>query len=336
MYCRLNLFIFFLFAVFCSQAQSLDSLLHPQNVKKISGKLLQTNHIVLKKNQLLSLDTISVRENELHLFDRQGNKILYAQLDQKDSAYQFYNYTYNQLNQKIEQAQTFNYYFYKGKNTYTYNSDGTLRQMKQLDYRDSIYRTTNYSYVNGKIKEERTYNASNLLIIHRQSFYDPQGDLTYFVNNSTSVSYNNNLPFSIKQYFDDNHHMIRREYFDEYNNLKIYWLYTYDENGNKLSEKQFNSKDQIVGSTYYVYNKKNLVTEIRQYDANTGKRTKMNYQYNKNNNYSHLKIYLDNSKKPEYYKDCYYDQHGNWILWIEKDKHKKVLAVGNRSIEYYE
>lgn len=313
-------------------AQDLDSLFNKNNVKSIHAQLLIPNNVVQKKGKIISFDTVSLKENIIYYYDTVGNLLSDFRYAKNGIPIEGYNYTYNAKNQLLEKQRTFNQKMYGGKTTYFYKLDGTILYSTIYDANDQVYRYIGYVYEKNRLLEENTYNSARIVIANREFKYDENGRLIQFINNDF---YKKDQNYSYKQFYKDSL-LIRKEYFGADGKLLLFWIYLYDEKNRLIEEKQYDYEETMLTAEYKTYDKiGNMIVNFRV-DTHASKRIKMVYTYWPDGNYKSLKVYVDESKRPQYYKECFYDKHGNWILWKESDNKKKILAIGCRAIEYFD
>lgn len=325
-------FVLFLFVFNAVFAQDLDSLNNKKNVKSIHAQMLIPSNIVQKKGKIISFDTIALKENIIYYYDTMGNLLSDFRYSKDGQPVEGYNYTYNAKNQLLEKQRTFNQTLYGGKTIYSYKNNGTLLYSTIYDADNNVYRYIGYVYEDNRLIKEEIFNSARIVIANQEFKYDENGRIIEFINNDF---YKKDKNYSYKQFYKDSL-LIRKEYFGADGELLLFWIYLYDEKNRLIEEKQYDYEETMLTAEYKTYDKIGNMIVNHRIDTQISKRMKMVYTYWSDGNYKSLKVYIDDSKRPQYYKECFYDERGNWILWKESDNNRKIIAIGCRSIEYFD
>lgn len=334
MFCKLKaFFILTCMLIFCDvMSQEPDSLYYKQGVRQIEVQTYQVKNAKIKQSQVIWMDTVSQKDYRKFVFNADGNMEMSARCLPDGTPAEYYTYVYNQKRQAVERVYTFQKALFGGRQQYDYDREGNKIRTTIYDNKNALYRTVTYKYDSGRVVEEKTFNSANMVIYHRSSNYDKEGNLIYFVNHKTALVKDNDR-YSFQQEFLNNK-LIKKEYYNAGDTLIANWEYTYDDNMRLLSEKQYDMTGEVMKAEYRTYNKKGDMIVHQINDVQKVSRVKMQYTYNKNHQVKSMKVYVSNDSKPQYQKQWYYDMYGNWILWVEKDNKNKIIALSQRRIKY--
>lgn len=312
------------------QAQEPDSLVNATGVKQIMVQTYKVEAATIKKGRVADMKQPVLKDFRKFDYDTAGHIVTMAQCTKEGLPNDYYTYVYNKQGLCTERVRTMQQQIFGGRQTYDYDREGRKIRTTIYDGNNSLYRTITYKYTEGRLSDEKTFNSVNMLIYHRHSDYNADGDMVYFVNNSTGLVKDNDK-YSYRQVYD-RHQLMKKEFYNAGDTLCIWWEYRYNGQGLLLSEKQYDAEGTAVKAEYKSYDKHGNMVSHQINDVLKKSRLKMVYAYNKDRSVKSMKVYVGDSKKVAYSKYWYYDARGNWVLWVETDAKNKVLALSQRQI----
>lgn len=312
------------------QAQEPDSLVDATGVKHIMVQTYKVDDATIKKGRVAYMEQPMLKDYKKYDYDTAGRIITMAQCTKEGIANDYYTYVYNKKGLCVERVRTMQQQVFGGRHTYDYDMEGRKIRTTIYDGNNSLYRTITYKYKEGRICDEKTFNAANMVIYHRQSDYNADGNMIYFVNNSTGLVKDNDK-YSYKQEYEQNR-LVKKEYYNAGDTMTTWWEYRYDNAGRLLSEKQYDDEGTAVKAEYKSYDKRGNMLTHQINDVLSKSRIRMVYAYNKDHSVKSMKVYYGTDKKAKYAKYWYYDVRGNWVLWIETNADHKVIALSQRQI----
>jgi len=321
-----------------SFAQVSDPTDNMKNVKLFHTYYYEAYDVEMKKDNVIFYKKRKTLFRSLSEYDTNGNQILLNHYDPNtDNLHESYIYTYDSNNRLKEETYVLMGKVFGGKTTYFYDKDGRKSKMEYYSNKNELKSTVRFTY-NGKgnLMTEKTYNTANMVIKELQYKYDERGNQIEMVNLKNIFLKKNNDPYREIKSFDSLNRLTSRTH---YKNDSLEWIYTatYDVNSRLIMEQTKDRNDKLMSEARYAYDKKGRLSETYNYESSHPGLSPMRitYLYNKKGlNYKRY-IYIRNAPTSSITKQYYFDEQGNWTMWIEISHVDDTKAVGTRKITYF-
>jgi hypothetical protein len=163
--------------------------------------------------------------------------------------------------------------------------------------------------------------------------YDERGNCVFVDNLKTGRR--TNRPYREVQRFDNRNNRIYKSYTVE-DSLKWEYIARYDKKDSLVYEAVLDGEGNTVSWSKLKYNRRNKRVALYQYkqDAKMPE-TETHYTYDKEGKLYTETVYDSKNKVSLVTRTYFYDDKGNWIYCVEKDKRIEIESVLSRRIVYY-
>jgi hypothetical protein len=331
---RIFVFICFVLHVFVAEGQkTASSMLLQGNVRRLYTYTHLAKDIVINKNTLVSYEKEKVLSHREYIFEKNGFLLAESIFDKQDIINHSYIYTYE--NEKlVEITQAYSGKFLVERTEYKYDKTGKKYQAIIYDNKDSLRNIIVYMYDSlDNLVAEKTYNKLSWITVDTRYHYDDRGNCI-LVDNLKTGTYNNK-PYQEVQRFDDRNNRIYKS-FTLQDTLKWEYIARYNKQDSLIYEEVKDGEGKTLSYSELKYNKHNKRIRLKQYqwDIEISER-ETHYKYDKAGKLYTETVYDVENKKPFLTRTYFYDDKGNWIYFLEKDKRTETDVVCHRRIIYY-
>jgi hypothetical protein len=331
---RTVVFCCFVLYSFATEGQETYASFNLQgHVKRLYTYSHAAKNIIVSNNILVSYEKERVLSHIDYIFEKNGLLLAENRFNRDDMINHSYIYTYeNDKLVDVTQAQAGK--FQIERTEYHYDKTGRKIQAIVYDSKDSLENTIVYKYDSlNNLISEKTYNVLNWVITDIRYQYDDKGNCIFVDNLKTGRR--SNRPYQEVQKFDDNHNLIYKSFTIE-DSLKWEYIASYNNNDSLIYEEVIDGEKKTVSYSQLKYNKHNKRILLDQFkrDAQIPE-MKTRYTYDKAGKLLTETVYNSKNKEPFITRTYFYDEKGNWIYCIEKDKRVEIDVVHSRKIIYY-
>jgi hypothetical protein len=331
---RIFVFVCFVLQLFVANGQETPpSIQLNGNVRRLYTYSHLAKDIVVNKNTLVSYEKGKVLSHIEYIFEKNGLLLAENRFDDKDVISRSYIYTYEN-DKLVDITQAYAGKFLIEHTEFKYDKTGKKYQAIVYDNKDSLQNTIVYKYDSlGNLITEKKYNKLNWVIAEISYQYDDRGNCVFVDNLETKVY--NNKPYQEVRRFDDRNNLIYQSYTRQ-DSLQWEYFVRYNKKDSLIYEEVKDGEGKMLSYSELKYNKHNKRILLKQYkrDAKISER-ETHYKYNKEGNLYTETLYEVKNKTPFLTRTYFYDDKGNWIYCLEKDKRTDMVIVHSRRIIYY-
>lgn len=266
-----------------------------------------------------------------------------------------YNYSVKKVHGKLQELLT-------GKSRSNYNNHGNKTEEYIYNADASIDTRAVYTYDNGLLIQEDSYNPDGSKGFTNIYKYDKKGNIVsvklydgyggLFLRTTSEYDDNDNEIEEINYaqvaekdkhkdvvlnkttwQYDDKGNMVKELYYDGDSAVTKTTTYMYDNSGNKTVQEKTESGTSL--KTTYKYDSRGKQTEEDQYDASGNIVVKITSNYDDKGNEVEQNFYdKDNNLQTHTVFQIGYDKNGNWIRKVQIDN-DRTASIIVREIGYY-
>jgi hypothetical protein len=332
---RIFVFVCFLLQVFVADGQErATSIALKGNVRRLYTYAHLAKDILINKNTLVSYEKGKVLNHVEYIFEKNGLLLAENKFDDKDIINHSYIYTYEN-DKLVDVTQAYAGKFLIQRTEYKYDKTGKKYQAIVYNNKDSLQNTIVYKYDSlDNLISEKKYNMLNWMIADIYYQYDDRGNCILVDNLKTNT--HSNKPYQEVRRFDDRNNLIFQS-FTRQDNLEWEYIARYNKNDSLIYEEVRDGEGKMLSYSELKYNKRNNRILLKQYKQDTKiSERKTHYKYNKEGNLYMETVYDVKNKTPYITRTYFYDDKGNWIYCLEKDKRTEMIIVHSRRIIYYD
>jgi hypothetical protein len=327
-------FACFVLHIFAATGQETASSIHLKgNIRKLYSYTYLAKDIVINKNTIVSYEKEKVLSHIDYIYEKNGILLAENRFNNHDVIDRSSIYTYEN-DRLVDHTRALAGKYQISRTAYKYDKEGRKIQSLVYDGKDSLENTIVYKYDSlNNLINEKTYNQINWLITEKRYQYDDNGNCILLENLKTGRLVNK--PYREIQKFDDRNNLIYKSFaFED----SLNWEYTarYNQIDSLIYEEVKDGKGQIISYSELKYNKYNKRILLKQYKQGAViPEIETHYKYDKKGDLSTETVYTPNKKDPFLTRTYFYDDRGNWIYRLEKDKITERNILHYRRIIYY-
>ncbi len=198
--------------------------------------------------------------------------------------------TYDRTGNEIERIMISDYGFPIGKQTQSYNSQGSLSETVFVDEKGLLQEKTVYVYEHGKLAQILSYDAKRSLREKTVRIYDPKGKFTDEVYYDPTTARAKTVFV-----YDGKDNAVEMSFFlidgrkataplgPCFGGHRV--VYTYNDKGQAITKTVYDTNGTIKKSWQYVYNEKGLYAEYTQKSSGSTIRYVFGYEYDAKGNW---------------------------------------------------
>ena len=318
-------------------AQTTDPTDNMQNVKSLHTYYYEVYDVEMKKGKVRFYKKRKTLFHSLFEYDTNGNQTLKNYYNPStDKLHESYVYTYDSNNRMTGETYILQGRILGGKTLHFYDKEGRKSQTEIYNNKEELKHRIRYAYDSlGNLATEQTRNSVNMVIKELEYQYDERGNQIEVVNRKTSFLRSNEPYREIKSY-DSLNRLISRIH---YKNDVLEWTYTatYNADNQLVMEQTTDGRNKVMSEVRYAYDKKDRLSETVNFEASHPAFSPMRtvYSYNKKGQNDKRTIYVRNSPTPSVTRHYYFDEHGNWTMWLETNHVDGEKAIGARRVVYF-
>jgi hypothetical protein len=331
---RIFVFVCFVVQVFAADGQeTVLSIQLKGSVRRLYAYTHLAKDIVINKNTLVSYEKGKVLNHVEYIFGKNGALLAENRFDDKDVISRSYIYTYEN-DKLVDITQAYAGKFLIQRTEFKYDKTGKKYREFVYNNKDSLQKTIVYEYDTlDNLVAKKTYNILHWVTIDTRYQYDDRGNCI-LVDNLKTATYSNK-PYQEVRRFDDRNNLIYQSYTLQ-DSLNWEYIVRYNKMDSLIYEEVRDGEGNLLSYSELKYNKHNKRILLKQYkrDIEISER-ETHYKYNKEGNIHTETVYDTKNKTPFLTRTYFYDDKGNWIYCLEKDKRTAMTLVHSRRIIYY-